>query len=130
MRRIGLALNVFGQEDEAGTGAEDRQAGEDVAAHGLEQSEVGKQLQLCGRLATGQHEAVLGLVPVGQLPHLERLGTQRLQPPLMFNECPLQGHDSYSLHYYSPLSNVLTLVYSPLSVMLTLVIDLSRPSAP
>ena len=86
-----LALNVLGQEDEPGASAEHGQARLYVGPDWVQEVEVAEQLGLRGRLAAGQHQSVLGLVPVGKLAHLEHVGSEASQHALVLNESPLKG---------------------------------------
>ena len=86
-----LAIHLLGQQDQSGTGAEDGQSASNGFADGLEQLQVVEQLQHRRRLATRDDQAVLGLVPVGELAHLKTFSAQLLEHSLVLDECSLQG---------------------------------------
>lgn len=86
-----LSVLAAGQEDEAGAGAEDGQTATDGLADGQHQVKVAQELRLCGALAAGNDEGVLGLLPVAQLPHLKRLYAKAREHLRVFGKRALQG---------------------------------------
>ena len=64
---------------------------EDELFEAAKQLQVMEQLQHRRRFATRDDQAVLGLVPVGELAHLKTFSAQLLEHSLVLDECSLQG---------------------------------------
>ena len=67
------AQTTFGEQDHAGTGAEDGHTVENGLADWGEESEFVEEAHLDGALTTRENEAVFRLLPVFQLAQLESL---------------------------------------------------------
>ena len=83
------AQTTFGEQDHAGTGAEDGHAVEDGLADRDEESEFVEEAHLDGTLSARDNEAVFRLLPVFQLAQLESLDSKALEHLFMFDKGPL-----------------------------------------
>ena len=86
-----LAIHLLGQQDQSGTGAEDGQSAGNGFADGLEQLGSWSNFSIVVDSPPGMTQAVLGLVPVGELAHLKTFSAQLLEHSLVLDECSLQG---------------------------------------
>ena len=85
------AQTTFGEQDHAGTGAEDGHTVEDGLADRDEESEFVEEAHLDGTLSARENEAAFRLLPVFQLAQLESLDSKALEHLFMFDKGPLQG---------------------------------------
>ena len=83
------AQTTFGEQDHAGTGAEDGHTVEDGLADRDEESEFVEEAHLDGTLSARENEAVFRLLPVFQLAQLESLDSKALEHLFMFDKGPL-----------------------------------------
>jgi hypothetical protein len=83
------AQTTFGEQDHAGTGAEDGQAVENGLADRGEEPEFVEEAHLDGTLSARENEAVFRLLPVFQLAQLESLDSKALEHLFMFDKGPL-----------------------------------------
>ena len=83
------AQTTFGEQDHAGTGAEDGHTVENGLADWGEESEFVEEAHLDGTLSARENEAVFRLLPVFQLAQLESLDSKALEHLFMFDKGPL-----------------------------------------
>ena len=72
------AQTTFGEQDHAGTGAEDGHTVENGLADWGEESEFVEEAHLDGTLSSRQDQSILWVLPVFQLAHLKSLHTEML----------------------------------------------------
>ena len=83
------AQTTFGEQDHAGTGAEDGHAVENSLTDGGEETEFVEETHLDGALTAREDKAVFRLLPVFQLAQLESLDSKALEHLFMFDKGPL-----------------------------------------